>query len=430
MLQFITPEEARAIVLEQVVPLPTETIPHAAALDRVLAREIISPVALPPFDNSAMDGYALCADDLQNASESAPARLRVIETIAAGNAPQQFIERGTCAKIMTGAQLPKGADAVVMREETDDGADDVKIFQKARHGQNIRRAGEEIARGEIALEAGTSIRPAQWGWLASLEQNEIETIRRPRVALIVTGEELVELGSTLQAGQIRDSNSYALTGLALASGAQIVEKRRVGDDVQAMKETLRECAANCDAIITSGGVSAGDFDPVRDALHELAAQDLADSHCWKIKTKPGAPVLFATLPSQEYCSTQEYCRTKQYSVPVFGLPGNPVSVMVSWEQYVRPALLKMGGRTNLRRVELPVVVDEAKSSPLGKVEFARVFVRRENDAWRASGTGAAGSGRLSSMARANALLVIPAETTQVEAGSTLLAQMTQWPEIE
>jgi len=195
MLQFITPDQARAIVLEQVAPLPPETIPHAEALGRVLAREIVSPVALPPFDNSAMDGYALCADDLQNAGKNAPARLRVLETIAAGDVPQQSVESGSCAKIMTGALLPKGADAVVMREETDDGAEDVEIFRSARRGQNIRRAGEEIARGETIFESGTLVRPAEWGLLASLEQAQIEVFRRPRVALIVTGEELVELGA-------------------------------------------------------------------------------------------------------------------------------------------------------------------------------------------------------------------------------------------
>jgi molybdopterin molybdotransferase len=438
MKQFISPDEARQIIFERVATLPAETVPHAQALKRTLAQDIISPVALPPFDNSAMDGYALRAADVAQASETSPARLRVLETIAAGARPEYSVEHGACSKIMTGAPLPDGADAVVMREETDNSKtdnsktdsgktdsgktdnseDEVLIFAAAKPGQNIRRAGEDIARGETALPKGTVIRAAEWGLLASLEQAEIPVFRQPRIALIITGDELVEVGQPLQNGQIRDSNSYTLMGLAQACDVIIAEKHRTNDDVAAMQSTLRECAARCDAIITSGGVSAGDFDPVRDALHEIA-----EIHFWKIKTKPGGPVMFATLKGGQ-------SRESEYSVPVFGLPGNPVSVMVAWEQYVRPAMLKMQGRRHLRRVELPVIMDAPLRSPHGKTEFARVSVRQDGNAWRAAATGEQGSGRLSTMTRANALLVIPADINHVEAGDTLSAQMTDWPEIE
>jgi molybdopterin molybdotransferase len=232
---------------------------------------------------------------------------------------------------------------------------------------------------------------------------------------LVTGDELVAIDAALQPGQIHDSNSFTLRGLVENCGAVVSQTRHVPDTHEAVQDALRSCAAQCDAIVTSGGISMGDFDPVRDVLHEIA-----DVHFWKVAMKPGKPVLFATLKNNEY------------SVPVFGLPGNPVSVMVSFEQFVRPALLKMHGRRARQRVTLPVRLQSALNSPPGRTEFARALVvpdDNEPTSWRAILPGDQGSGRLSTMTQANALLHVPADVTRVEAGSFLQAQMTDWPEI-
>ncbi len=417
MRQMITPAEARAIVLAQIAPLPIHTIGHAAALGYTLAADIFSPLDLPPFDNSAMDGYAVRVADVANASTDNSVTLPVIETIAAGAFPRQEVLPGTCARIMTGAPLPTGAEAVIMHEETTETAENsVSILASAKAGQNIRRRGSDVRSGEKVLSTGTLIRAAEWGMLASLGQARVAVFPLPRLAIITTGEELVAVDAPLQAGQIRDSNSWTLEGLARGCGILHIERHHIGDDTDALEILLREVTQRCDAVVTSGGVSAGDFDPVRDVLPQVA-----NVHFWKIAMKPGKPVMFATR------------REEHRTVPIWGLPGNPVSVMVAWEQFVRPALLLMQSRSNLQRVELPVVVDAPLRSPGGKVEFVRVRVVPDSGAstgWKALVAGDQSSGRLSSMTRANALLVVPADYTQVAAGEVLTAQMTGWPEIE
>jgi molybdopterin molybdotransferase len=344
----------------------------------------------------------------------------VLEIIAAGVPATQIVGTGCCTKIMTGAMLPAGADAVVMREETRQEHDgEVLILARAQREQNIRRAGSDVARGETVLRAGTVVRAAEWGMLASLNQAQVEVGGEPRVGIITTGDELVAVGAQLQPGQIRDSNSFTLSGLLATCGATLALRRTVGDDPSTLQAALRASAATCDAIITSGGVSAGDFDPVRDVLPTLA-----QVHFWKIAMKPGKPVMFATLN-----------RDDGRAVPVFGLPGNPVSVMVAFEQFVRPALLQMQGRRALKRVNVRAWVDTAFKSPLGKVEFVRAHVvpdgsGEDGNGWRAYVAGEQGSGRLSTMTQANALLIVPAAVSQVEAGTRLTAQMTDWPEME
>jgi molybdopterin molybdotransferase len=417
MQQMITPDEALELVLSQTAPLAVETIAHSQSLGRTLAAPIVSPLDLPPFDNSAMDGYALRAADVVQASRAHPVELQVLETIAAGATSQQEVTVGTCARIMTGAPLPRGADAVVMREETQSHApQSVQIFATASVGQNIRRLGSDVRHGEQVIEAGTAVRAAQWGMLASLGQAQVEVFRQPRLAIVTTGEELVEIDAELQAGQIRDSNSYALECLAQAVGIAQIERHRVGDDQSTLMALLQELCQRCDAIVTSGGVSAGDFDPVRDVLPQIA-----EVHFWKIAMKPGKPVMFATRQENER------------NVLIWGLPGNPVSVMVAWEQFVRPALLKMQGRRALQRVTLPATLQAPLRSPQGKVEFVRVRVIPDQSTltgWKALVVGDQSSGRLSSMLQANALLRVPAEKTVVETGEVLIAQMTDWPEIE
>jgi molybdopterin molybdotransferase len=416
MLKMITPDEARAIVLEHTGVLPTETIAHAEALHRVLAEDIFSPLDLPPFDNSAMDGYAVVAADLETASQSTPQMLRLLETIGAGEVASQTVMRGACLKIMTGAPLPEGADAVVIREETQEQNGEVQFFASAKKRQNIRPRGDDVKRGERVLPAGTFVRAAGWAMLASLGKSQIEVFRAPRVGVITTGEELADVDAELSPGQIRDSNSFALEGLCREVGA-IVKKTRVGDDVSALCETLREYSRRCDCIVTSGGVSAGDFDPVRDALFAMQDAGEAEIHFWKIAMKPGKPVMYAALQAR---GTRHEARGG--STPVFGLPGNPVSVMVAFDQFVRPPLLKMQGREETR-ISVQAKLLAPLKSPRDKVEFVRARVFQNEDGWQADVTGDQSSGRLSTMTRANALLIVPAATTRLEAGETVAAQL-------
>jgi len=414
MRNMVTPTEALQIVLDTSSVLPTETVAHREALGRTLARDIVSELELPPFPNSAMDGYAVVAADLQTATEQQPVTLRVLETIAAGAVPQLAVVSGACSKIMTGARVPEGADAVVMREETREQGSEVAILTSARTGQSIRPTGDDVRRGETVLTAGTFVRPAEWAMLASLNQAQVEVGRRPRVGIVATGEELVDIGVELKDGQIVDSNSFSLQGLCGTAGALVTDVLRVGDSPATLEAALIELAERCDVIVTSGGVSVGDFDPVRDVL-----QKIADVHFWKIAMKPGKPVMFATLKKSDGAT-----------VLVFGLPGNPVSVMVSFEQFVRPALLKLQGRRAVERLTVQARVDSTVRSPADKVEFIRALVVPDGNGWRAVLTGDQSSGRLSTMTRANALLIVPVGVDRVEAGDLLEAQMTEWPEGE
>ncbi len=404
----ITPDQALEIVLGFVSPVDEVHLPHSRVLGMTLSRDIHSRVELPPFDNSAMDGYAVVSADLVAAVPDQPAALSLLETIGAGEVPTMTVQPGTCLKIMTGAPLPAGADAVVMREETEQQGERVAFLAAARPGQNIRLKGSDVHLGEMVMAAGTAIGAAQWAMLASLGQAMVPVRPRPRVAIIATGAELVDVDAPLLPGQIRDSNSFALRAAALDCAAEVVAVRRVGDSLEELTVILQELAPHCDAIVTSGGVSAGDFDPVRDVLHRDA-----NVLFWKIAMKPGKPLLFA-----------EY-----QGVPVFGLPGNPVSVMVAWEEFVRPALLRLAGRTALARPEVRATVRGAFTSPAGRVEYVRACVTLEADDWVAAATGDQGSGRLSSMLGSNALLVVPAATTRVQPGDKLPARLTDCPEV-
>jgi molybdopterin molybdotransferase len=405
---MVTPEEALATVLECVTPLKTEVLPHGEGLSRTVAQNVLAPLDLPPFNNSAMDGYAVIAANLEAANPQSPVSLSSLETIGAGEIAQLTVTSGTCIKIMTGTPVPAGADAVVMREETRENGGAIAFLAPTRVGQNIRLKGSDVQLGEVVFEAGTLIGAAQWAMLASLGVAQVEVFRRPRVGIVATGAELVAVDAPLEAGQIRDSNSYALRAMVENCGATVQTVRQCGDSFAELETVLREIAPHCDAIITSGGVSAGDFDPVRDVLREHA-QVLF----WKIAMKPGKPVMFGIFEGK----------------PIFGLPGNPVSVMVAFEEFARPALLKMGGRRHLQRMELSARLEASLRSPEGKVEYVRALVRPKNGEWTAQTHGDQGSGRLSTFARANALLVVPAATTSVAAGENVIARLIDCPEI-
>jgi len=394
----LAPDEARSLVLEHVAPVGTETRPHGEVLHRVLARGVVAPLDLPPFANSAMDGYALIAADLG----SAPQTLRLLETIGAGDVATRRVERGACIKIMTGAPLPDGADCVVMREETLEQEGEVVFQEAARAGQHIRPKGDDVREGELVLAAGAHIGAAAHAMLASLGCARVEVFRRPRVAIVATGKELVDVDAPLLPGQIRDSNSWALRALVEECGGDVVSVTRTGDDTNEVEAVLRDASQSADCIVSSGGVSAGDFDPIRDVLLRNARVVF-----WKVAMKPGKPLMFASMND----------------TPVFALPGNPVSVMVGFEEFVRPALFTMAGRRDWRRVEVEARLQSELRSPAGRTEFVRAHLQRTIDGFLALGTGDQNSGRLSSMTRANALLEIPAETTFLPSGSLVRAKL-------
>ena len=406
---MITPDAARELALQAVAVGPAQTVAHAQTLGRVLASDIVSTMDLPPFANSAMDGYAVRVADVMGATEKTPITLDLGETIGAGDVPQREVKAGECAKIMTGAPLPPGAQAVIMREETREAGDKVSFLATATAAQNVRSAGSDVARSETVLRAGTRVRAAELAMLAALGCSHVEVHVRPRIGVITTGEELVGVEAELKSGQIRDSNGPALRALCQSAGAEIVAQRHVGDAPAELRAVLQELAPTCDLILTSGGVSAGDFDPVRDVL-------LAEAQVifWKVAMKPGKPIMLAL-----YRNT-----------PVFALPGNPVSVMVGWEEFARPAILKRAGARALRRLEVSARLAEDLRSASGKTEFVRARVSSENGDLVAHVSGDQGSGRLSTMTRANAILVIEAHQTQLQAGTQVAARLLDCAEVE
>ncbi|HEY9900752.1 MAG TPA: gephyrin-like molybdotransferase Glp [Pantanalinema sp.] len=391
---MIPVEEARRLILSTVSPMPGVRTPLLQALGRVLAEPVDSPHAHPPFDNSAMDGYAVRAEDLALASPHAPVRLSVRSEVAAGWTEPPELAPVTACRIMTGAIMPSGADAVVKVEETRESDGHVTFARGARVGQNVRLRGEDLTAGARVLEPGTLLNAARIGLLAGVGRSHVEVHPAVRVAIVATGDELVEPGSELAPGQIYGSNAYALAGMVLEAGAVPVLMGIARDDRQATLE-LVERALSCDVVITSGGVSVGAFDHVGETFSRLGSV-----HFDRVAQQPGKPFTYATLAGK----------------PAFGLPGNPVSAMVAFEYYVRPALLRMMAHPRPDRPTVRSVLTERCSKSPGRTAFLRAVVRREADGYRATLTGPQGSGRMTSMAAANALLVIPAESAAAEAG--------------
>ncbi|MCS6860843.1 MAG: molybdopterin molybdotransferase MoeA [Abditibacteriales bacterium] len=410
MLTNISVRDALAIVLDCVHPLPTERVPLLQSLGRTLAEDVYADINVPPFPCAAVDGYAVIAADVAGASSGQPAVLQVIEEISAGAHPTRPLRPGTAARIYTGAPVPEGADAVVMQEVTARGDEGrVQVFEPIEVGRNLRPAGEDVRAGELVMERGTWIRPAEMGMLAACGVAEPLVARQPRVLLISTGDEIKDVSEPLAPGQIRDSNTYALAGLILKYGGVVHAAHKAVDRVDDLLRIFQRHAGEVDAIVSSGGVSVGDYDLVQDVLQQVGAVKF-----WKVTQRPGGPVLFGTMGK----------------IPVFGLPGYPVSCMVGFELYVRPALLKMQGRRALRKMEVVARVDQDLKATKGKTDFVRVWVALRDGAWVARVAGKQVSGRLSTMIRSNGLLVIPEDVTQVKAGQMWKVQMLDDPEVE
>jgi molybdenum cofactor synthesis domain-containing protein len=373
--------EARAYVLAGCARLEEVEVPFIDALGCVAAERVTSTEALPPFANTAMDGYAVRAAD----TAAAPVELDVVGFIAAGSPGDVPVGPGQAARIMTGAPMPAGADAVVLVERTRTEGDVATIEITVEPGTSVRGVGEDVRPGDVVVAAGVILTPGYLGVLASVGVDRVAVHRRPRVGVLSTGDELVT-GGPLGRGQIRDSNRPTLLALVREAGFEAVDLGVVADDEASVTAALRDAVASSDAVLTSGGVSMGDLDYIKVVLDRIG-----DMRWMQIAIKPAKPFAFGTVGD----------------VPVFGLPGNPVSSMVSFELFARPALRRMAGHAELHRPVVPAVApDGLRRRPDGKVHFVRVVASRDGDRWTVRSAGGQGSHQLAAMAAANALAVV------------------------
>ena len=396
--------EASAIILAGARALDAEPVPLDAAFGRVLAEDVTSPVSLPPWDNASMDGYAVRASDVRGATEMQPARLRVAGTIAAGQRPSQRVEPHSALRIMTGAPVPDGADSVIRVEDTDGGTTDVLIRDDRDATRNIRQRGEDVQAGTMVLPAGTTLAAAQIGVLASVGCAKPLAHRRPRVAILATGDEVVPLerfSEVIAGDRIVSSNSYSLAAAVREAGGEPVALGIAPDDPAQIAARL-EGARGCDLLLTSGGVSVGEFDFTREVVQRLGGT----LTLWRVRMRPGAPLGFGTV----------------FGAPWLGLPGNPVSALVTFELFARPLIRTLAGfRLPHRGTISALTADDIRlAAPLTHLLRA-TLERGDGELPRAHLTGSQSSGMLTSMARADALLIAPPERAEIPAGTRLRA---------
>ena len=391
---MISVDEHLGRILSVVRPLSALEVGLLDARGCILDEDVTAPAPLPGFDNSGMDGYAVRTSDLAG---PLPVVLPVVGDIAAGPASDLTVQPGLCVRIMTGAAVPVGADAVVPVEMTDGGVTQVRVDRAVAPGAYVRRAGEDVAAGEVVLTRGTTMGSAHLGLAAAVGRNRVSVRPRPRVVVVSTGSELVEPGTPLGPGQVADANSYALTAAAADAGAQAYRVGIVPDEPHTLLGTLEDQLVRADLLITSGGVSVGAYDVVKEVLSRIGTVQFD-----KVAMQPGMPQGFGTIGPD--------------GTPVFGLPGNPVSALVSFEVFVRPALRRMLGAEPLEPPRVSALTSQALTSPAGKRSFLRVHVGVSDGAYVMTPVSGAGSHLLSGMVRANALAVIPEEVEQVPVG--------------
>lgn len=404
MANLLSVDEALERILSTMSTLPAETVPLLAALGRVLATPVVSEISLPPFANSSMDGFAVRSGNTKYATAEQPALLRLMFDIPAGSQPEGVLHPGQSARIMTGAPLPEGADAIVPVEATDQEwkpGDDaplppiVKVYTPVSAGAYVRPVGEDIEAGQTVLTAGTRIRAAELGVLAALGVAQVQVVRRPRVAIIGSGDELVDVHEPLTPGKIRDINSYTLFGLVTEYGGEPIRIPPAKDTLEDVRRSFNEALSHSpDLILSSAGVSVGAFDVVRTVMDEMGKIGF-----WRINLRPGKPLAFGEIND----------------IPFFGLPGNPVSAMVTFDVFVRPTLLKLSGSDpNIPTVQARL--RETLTSD-GRRSYIRVKLSREDGQYVAESTGTQSSGALTSMVQADGLLIIPENVTEAQAGN-------------
>ena len=418
---MIPVEEARARILERFAPLEAVVAPLHEALGQVLARDAAAGFDVPPLANTSMDGYAVRAADTAGAAPSSPRRLRAVGYLPAGSVYGGEVGPGEAVRIMTGAPIPAGADAIVPFEETDEEEQaerwedaprpEVRIDVEARPGANVRPAGEDVREGEVVLAAGTILGPSQIGVLASLGLDAADVVRRPRVAVLSTGDELLRPGEPRRPGAIYDSNAFSLAAMVREIGGLPRVLDIAGDSVEALTARVREGLREADLLVTSAGVSRGDFDVVKDVLAREGEVGF-----WTVRMRPGKPLAFGAFEAGE--------GAERRTVPHLGLPGNPVSAMMTFELFGRPALYTMLGKPDAwERPRVRAVALERIARPDERRFYARAIVERADGEYRARLTGPQGSGVLTSFALANAIVVVPEETSAIEAGEECEAML-------
>ena len=403
------------MVLDGVKTLPAETISLDDALGRILAEPIKAHDSLPPFANSSMDGYAVRSVDVEGAGINSPVSLNVLADIAAGTVSDVIVTEGTAARIMTGAAMPQGADAVVPVENTNEPwrnserplPDNILVSRAVQPNDYVRPVGEDIKEGQTVLYPGHLLRPQEIGVLASLGVGKVPVHKQPRVGLLSTGDELIAVNQELQPGKIRDSNSYAQAAQLRLLGAQPISLGVARDQESDVRRKLEKgLEQEVDLFVSSAGVSVGAYDVVKAVLEKDGNVGF-----WRVRMRPGKPLAFGSY----------------HGIPYLGLPGNPVSAMVSFERFVRPAILKLGGHTDFERPRVSVIFREDISSD-GRETYVRAIVSRTAEGYEAISTGSQGSNILTSLVKANALVIIPEGVKEVRAGTTLQAMMIDWPE--
>ena len=392
--------EAQQRILSAIRSLPGESVPLSQAHDRILADSVTAPISLPAFDNSAMDGYALRAADVSTASATHPALLKCVGAIPAGSVFVGSVQPGTCVRIFTGSPLPAGADAVVMQEDTQAASETVEVLDAVKPWENVRLAGQDLKKGEVAVHAGERVNSCRTALLGALGVAQVHVSRRPIIGILSTGNELIEPGAALNAGQIYESNRVALAQLVTAAGGVARPLPLVRDEPAATAAALSGALSECDAVLTTGGVSVGEHDLVKASFESLGGS----LDFWKVNLKPGKPFVFGQLHEKF----------------LFGLPGNPVSAFVTFLLLVRPALLKMQGASKVQLPSHPAILGEDFHNRGDRRHFMRVAV---DEAGVARNTGLQASHALSSLASANALLDVPPRTMW-EAGRTV--QVLRW----
>ncbi|MGQ9470165.1 MAG: molybdopterin molybdotransferase MoeA [Candidatus Aminicenantales bacterium] len=410
---MISYEKAKELVMSKARLLGLQTIRIQEALGRVVARTVRAGLSLPPFTNSAVDGYAIRSEDTIGACQEragVSARLRLLAEQSAGNFFNGTVPKGTALKIMTGAALPRGTDAIVPKEEVEEGQGYIEIKRKIKKGENVRLAGEDLKKGQDIIQRGTVLRLPHLGMLAACGYRQVTVYRSPRVAVFVTGNELAPPGRPLRPGMIYDSNSTLLQALVRTTGADLVAVKRIRDNLKSLRAAFQWACNKSDIIITSGGVSVGDYDLVKAAAAEVKAHLVF----WQVAQKPGKPLAFYTLN-----------RAKRH-VYLFGLPGNPGAVLICFEEYIRPFIKKMIGWKEYEPRIIEAILTHDIKKKKGRLNFWRVKLQMEAGQWLATSAGPQESGIISSFAETQGLALIPAACDYLPAGSKVKVHLLEW----